>query len=503
MAAAARHLGLPRTTQVAEESARLVDRLATRESRATTKVIDALFISTSLMRESLQTLQSNGHEDGVDTEQHIHTLRALSQPAALQTVELRSFSISHGDTLGESFGNLQEINEEFVSESRELMDQIEMHLPLFASGALTPDILDEIARCLHTVKGVASILRHSALEALTHAAETISGLRKESIGLRASHGTTMFHVIDITRKMLRCIEQGKRDADVIHAPVVNLLTVLALDITEDRAQPQQLVDRPSREQPRTIEAQEERSDSKANTPRSERLQRVDPAHVIQIADLATQLERAHLEGDLSAIGPLVIALQQQVAAMQSEPASNVLAKLPRLVRATAKRFGKRARLEVHGGEVLLERRHAMALSDILTQVVGNAITHGIETPSDRLTVSKPAEGLVRVTVEELEGHVVFTIEDDGQGVDIAHLKKIAVQRGLLNEVAAAHLNSIQAAQLLFEPGLSTAQYLSGMAGRGIGMDITRTLVEQLNGRIELTTRRGDGTTFRITLPRPR
>ena len=114
---------------------------------------------------------------------------------------------------------------------------------------------------------------------------------------------------------------------------------------------------------------------------------------------------------------------------------------------------------------------------------------------------KPAEGLVRVTVEEHGNEVSFTIQDDGAGIDTDGLRRRAVQRGVINPAQADMLTPQASAQLIFEPGLSTAGHLGGLSGRGIGMDIARTLVEQLAGRIELTSTPGRGTSFRICVPK--
>jgi two-component system chemotaxis sensor kinase CheA len=178
----------------------------------------------------------------------------------------------------------------------------------------------------------------------------------------------------------------------------------------------------------------------------------------------------------------------------------VFSRFPRVVRDLAARQGKRVELVVEGQETELDRSLIEEIGDPLIHLLRNAVDHGVETTDARAAHGKPATARVRLAAEHQESSIVIVVEDDGRGIDAARVRARAVERGLLSAEAAARLTDAEAADLIFAPGLSTADEVTDVSGRGVGMDIVRTNVERLGGTVEVHSTPGAGTRFMLRLP---
>ena len=218
--------------------------------------------------------------------------------------------------------------------------------------------------------------------------------------------------------------------------------------------------------------------------------------VVQAADQAghdDQLTRmlGHLRG-------ITADLQRTALTMRMVPIRGTFQKMSRLVRDTAVQLGKEIRLVVEGEETELDRTVIEELSDPLLHMLRNAADHGIESPAQRLAVGKPAAGTLRLRASHQGGSVVVEITDDGRGLDPARLRAKAIERGIIS--ADAILDARETLELIFAPGFSTAEQVSDLSGRGVGMDVVRRNLERLRGKVEIASVPGQGTTFTISMP---
>ncbi|NJN93721.1 MAG: chemotaxis protein CheA [Anaerolineales bacterium] len=197
---------------------------------------------------------------------------------------------------------------------------------------------------------------------------------------------------------------------------------------------------------------------------------------------------------------MVDRLQEEVMRARMLPIASLFDKFPRIVRDVARTAGKQVNLVVEGEATELDRTLIEAIGDPLVHLLRNAIDHGLESPEDRLKASKPAAGTVRLTAAHLEGQIVITVEDDGRGIDPNRVRRAAVSRELLTEAEVAQLDDDAAIDLIFRPNLSTAEQVTKLSGRGVGMDVVRSNVERLSGSVVVESKLGMGTTFRVTLP---
>lgn len=193
-------------------------------------------------------------------------------------------------------------------------------------------------------------------------------------------------------------------------------------------------------------------------------------------------------------------LQESLLQARMVPLQQLFDRLQRLVRRMAREAGKDVVLEARGGEVQIDKRLVEELSDPLVHLVRNAIDHGVEPPGLREGRGKPRAGRLSLSAEQQGGRVVLALSDDGGGVDWARVREVAVQRGLLLAAQAEAQGERELQAILFHPGFSTAPNVSALSGRGVGLDVVKTNIAGLAGVIDVESREGEGTTFRITLP---
>lgn len=193
-------------------------------------------------------------------------------------------------------------------------------------------------------------------------------------------------------------------------------------------------------------------------------------------------------------------LQTSVMKTRMQPIKKVFGRFPRVVRDLARNLKKEINLELQGEETDLDKNLVEALADPLVHLVRNSVDHGIELPDDRESRGKPRVGKVILAAEQEGDHILLSITDDGGGMDPDKLRGIAVGKGLMDEDAAARLSDTEAFALIFAPGFSTKTEISDVSGRGVGMDVVKTKISQLNGSIEIASSMGEGTRITIKVP---
>lgn len=219
-----------------------------------------------------------------------------------------------------------------------------------------------------------------------------------------------------------------------------------------------------------------------------------------------QTLKANLEGDdqlYKAISNLdVVTADLQLAVMKTrmQPIKKVFGRFPRVVRDLARSLKKEIRLELIGEETDLDKNLVEALADPLVHLVRNAVDHGIEMPEERVAKGKPREGVVILKASQEGDHILLSIQDDGKGMNPDVLRKKAVEKGLMDEETAARLDDKECYNLIFLPGFSTKNEISDVSGRGVGMDVVKTRITQMNGVVEIDSTEGKGSTIIIKVP---
>ena len=231
----------------------------------------------------------------------------------------------------------------------------------------------------------------------------------------------------------------------------------------------------------------------------------------RVADLISHLEgedknqdQEEIRGELSRtsvhLGRVTLDLQETIMKARMLPIEHLFRRYPRLVRDLGQKAGKKVQFEMSGLDTELDRMVMDELGDPLTHLLRNAVDHGIERADARRAQGKPETGRVQLRAGTEEGYIVIELVDDGGGIDVQRVKEVALQRGVITPEQAEQLTEREAQELIFAPGFSTASEVTEISGRGVGLDAVRSSLERLSGLIEIVSRRGEGTTFRLRIP---
>lgn len=220
----------------------------------------------------------------------------------------------------------------------------------------------------------------------------------------------------------------------------------------------------------------------------------------RVVQLANKLNEPELSRSVQSLSMVTTELQETIMKTRMQPIGVVFNKFPRIVRDLAKALNKRVNLHLEGTETELDRSIIEAIKDPLTHLVRNSIDHGIEAPEVRVQVGKPPEGNLILRAYHEGGQVLIEIEDDGKGIDLEKVKKKAIEKGFVSHEEVERLSDKEILSFIFKSGFSTAEKVTQVSGRGVGMDVVKTNIEKLGGSIELNTFLGKGTTVRVKIP---
>ena len=221
--------------------------------------------------------------------------------------------------------------------------------------------------------------------------------------------------------------------------------------------------------------------------------------LIRISESVGQ-EVTGLQGVIQNMNLVTSEMHERVMQTRLQPLGIIFAKFNRIIRDLSNKLNKEIRLEIEGEDVELDKSIVEALSDPLTHLIRNTADHGIETPDERERAGKPRMGNARLSAKHVGGQVLIEIRDDGRGLDTAKLKRKAIEKGVLTPEEAETMTERQAFNIIFLPGFSTAEQVSDVSGRGVGMDVVRTNIENLGGFIDIESELGRGTTISLRLP---
>jgi two-component system chemotaxis sensor kinase CheA len=448
---------------------------------------------------------------------------------------------------------MDEIVQEFLVESHENLDQLDHDLVELEQDPTSRALLSSIFRTIHTIKGTSGFLAFSQLESITHVGENLlSRLRDGALVLTPDMTSALLAMVDAVRAVLRQIEETGAEGDDDHTDLLAVLTALqdGTLVTRDRA-PEPVEDRLLGEVLVTqgaasedevllaLSAQDVGDDrrlgeilvSVGDTTPEAVAAALDSQHEGRrsAADSTIRVDVGLLDTLMNLVGELVLTrnqivqraatrqdpdllrtshrlnviageLQEGVMRTRMQPIDTVWSKLPRVVRDLAVQLGKQVHVRMEGRDTELDRTILESVKDPLTHLVRNCVDHGIETPDVRAAVGKPVEGTLTLRAFHEGGQVNIEICDDGAGIDPARLRERAITRGLLTAEKAARLSDREALNLVFTPGFSTAETVTNVSGRGVGMDVVKTNIEKISGLVDVQSVVGQGTTIRIKIP---
>lgn len=390
--------------------------------------------------------------------------------------------------------DVDELTQEFLAESADGLDRMERCLTSLERRPGDRELVDEVFRVLHTIKGATGFLGFARLERMTHAGETLLGaVRDGRVGVTSGLVTVLLQLMDELRGALGTVAATGREGQEGEAGVRRVLAEL------EAAGKVSLAVEEEAEKPKLVEWEPEKS------------LRVEAGVLQRMMDLVgdlvlTRNRLMHVEaGDAVRelaveLDCLTAELRETVMRARLQPMGQVFARVPRMVRELGRECGKRVRVECVGSETGLDKGLLEAVKEALTHAVRNAVDHGVETAELRVLAGKAIEGVVTLRAVQGHGWVTVEVEDDGAGMDPARIRAVAVEREVCSAAEAAAMGDEAALQLIFVPGFSTAKQVTRVSGRGVGMDVVKTVAEARGGSVEVESRMGVGTTVRMRLP---
>ena len=424
--------------------------------------------------------------------------------------------------------DMDEIVQEFLVESYEALDRLDQDLLALERDPSSKETLASIFRVMHTIKGTCGFLGFAKLERVAHAAESLLGaLRDGSLAVSPPIASSLLSTGDALRQMLGQIEATKTDGEEDYLHLV--ATLERLRAAGASAAPQRVpvvAPRKGKTTTRSAPAAEPTSQRPAAPAR----EAAEEAKAASVQDTNIRVDVHVLDNLMTLVGELVLArnhiseltattehdpvlaaaaqhlntitsdLQDGVMRTRLQPIHTAWARFPRVVRDLAMALGKQVRVETEGDDTELDRSIIEAIKDPLMHLVRNAVDHGIESPAERAAAGKPEEGVLTIRASHEGGQVTIEMQDDGRGIDLDRVKAKAIERGLLKPEQAKKLRVRDTIDLIFQPGFSTAEQVTNLSGRGVGMDVVKTNVGRIGGNVEVTTRAGAGTTYTLKIP---
>ena len=371
------------------------------------------------------------------------------------------------------------------------------------------ELLAAIFRSVHTIKGTTGFLGYSRLESLSHAGENLLGLLRDGkLAANAEIISALLELMDGLRGILQSIEATGDEGAGGDESMIERLLALA-ETTPSPSEPSGSA-LPGPTLPGRQEADEGRAAAQSGA--ADSTLRVDIALLNRMMNLVGELvltrnqilQANSADAEFSPLArrlDMVTAdLREAVMKARMQPVSHVFSKFPRLVRDLSQQLDKRVRLVLEGQATELDKSLLEAIKDPLTHSVRNSIDHGIEAPLLREAAGKSPEGVLKLSARHEGSHVIVEVTDDGGGIRVERIRDKAIERRLITAQKAAQLSERELLQLIFLPGFSTAEKVTNVSGRGVGMDVVRTNVERIGGKVELDSRPGVGTTLRLRIP---
>jgi two-component system, chemotaxis family, sensor kinase CheA len=457
---------------------------------------------------------------------------------------------------------MDDLLREFLTETGESLDTVDNQLVRFEQEPNNARILDNIFRLVHTIKGTCGFLGLPRLEALAHAGETLMGKFRDGMPVTGEAVSLILASIDRIKEILSRLEATEaepegNDQDLIvqlhdmvergmqrvSAPARPIAApgTLVPQTLERELRPGEVsldeLERAFRDTPgefvapsrpaaapgssasvketrpatRKLSAEPESAEGdrivnqsiRVNVDTLEHLMTMVSELVLtrnQLLEISRRNDDTEFKVPLQRLSNVTAELQEGVMKTRMQPIGNAWQKLPRIVRDLSGELNKQIELEMHGADTELDRQVLDLIKDPLTHMVRNSADHGLETPAERLAAGKSEQGTIRLSAYHEGGHIIICIADNGRGLNTERIKAKAVANGLVSEAELDKMTEAQIHKFIFAPGFSTAAAVTSVSGRGVGMDVVRTNIDQIGGTIDVKSVAGEGSSVTIKIP---
>lgn len=465
---------------------------------------------------------------------------------------------------GDADDEMAEIRNDFLVEAQEMIEGLDQQFVKLEADPTDAGLVNEIFRSMHSMKGSAGFLGFNHLVEVAHRAESVlNKVRQGEMQVSRDIITVILEAVDVVKSLVADIRETGTDQHVATQAISDKLDLVlsipggaapspapepkappavaptaasspaVTPVASPSPAPAPVAPPVAAAKPAASQAPKPSSGSQGDAAEAkggkggkgteeDQTIRVETRRLDTVMNLVGELvlcrnrmmkigsglERVH-EGDplgrelgetLAQLSLVSSDLQLAVMKTRMVPIKKVMARFPRMVRDLAQKLGKQVKLDIQGEDTELDKSVADEIGDPLVHLVRNSIDHGIEPPVIRMSGNKPPDGTVRISASQEGNSIVIRISDDGAGLNLERIKAKALARGLVSEGELASLDERGVMNLIFLPGFSTAEQVTDVSGRGVGMDVVRTNIRRLNGTVEVSSEQGKGSMITIKLP---
>lgn len=404
--------------------------------------------------------------------------------------------------------DIEKIKELFIEEAEELFEKIDsILLAAEKAGTLADDKINSLFRYYHTIKGNTGTIELFGSSVFTHKLESfLDRLKKEKPSDWSQTLTLLIEASDTVKKTIEAELAGQTDQSLIEPIYRKILFEIENWSPEFSKQKQPENNAPAENQNQK-ESKRERTSIKVELPKIDALMNSIGEIVITVSMLNRVLESIEDERKKQEIRERMEVLSRQLKEMQDSAMSirmvqikQLYAKFPKQIRDVSKQLGKKVELVQIGEDVEIDKGITDGLEGAFTHIIRNSLDHGIESPAERVAAGKNETAVITMEAKGENGQIVIKITDDGKGIDPIKIAKKAVEKGIITEAVAATMTDNEKIELIFAPGFSTAESLTDISGRGVGMDVVRVNITKLGGTIKISSIVGKSTTIIMMLP---
>ncbi|TAE33071.1 MAG: chemotaxis protein CheA [Alphaproteobacteria bacterium] len=404
--------------------------------------------------------------------------------------------------------SLEQFKAGFLTECDELLIDMEAMLMQLTPENVDKETLNAMFRCAHSIKGGSGAFGMDAIMDFTHNVEALlDAMREDRVPVSRAAVDALLHSVDIVVTMVNCArantplpdDLGKELAVTLHtlAHMTHQAIEIAPKIVNEAPQDATLVVVPLVEPiaSTTIRVDVDKLDKLMNIVGElviteamikARLSDVPADHSMRLVRGVDELSHHTRE------------LQEAVMSVRMQSVKSIFSRMPRIVRDVSAQLGKDIMLRTEGEHTEVDKTVIEHLADPLTHMIRNAVDHGIESPEKRVSVGKPAQGTIVLSATHQSGRIIIEISDDGAGINRERVLSKAKEKGLIPY--DTHVSDEECDNLIFMPGFSTAEFVSNVSGRGVGMDVVRRNIERLDGTVNVASQQGKGSVFTVSLP---
>lgn len=421
----------------------------------------------------------------------------------------------HYQQRSEAIDREQKENEEvialFIEEANDLFADLDQLIMRLEGGVIDEMVVDSLFRKVHSVKGGAGAIPGGGpLANIGHEFESVLALiKRKELRPNEDEINLFLACADACRRLIRLIQTKEAvsaelgaEVEVLkasliamksrkpgEAPAPGKVAKVSVQVTEDSSNSDE-----------GIMVSSERLDDFMNLSGELIVLKNYFYMISRDGDLSDELYEKRMQEFGQSLNKITDNLQDQIAAIRKVTLEKAFGKLPRIARKTAQDVDKKVSLEMHGLDQGVDKNIAKSLGTCMTHMIRNSIDHGIEKPEVRVAAGKAPEGKVEVRAQENQGIIQVVVRDDGGGISRDRVVAKAVQNGLVSEAAAKAMSDTEVFDMIFLPGFSTAEKVTGTSGRGVGMDVVKSEILSHNGRVRIDSKLGQGTTFVIEIP---